>query len=70
MERAVAGALSHLYYAAGSEMKRSSANATPVARELAPAWVRSAQKIIGAAAPPSGSKLPRHNGSLAPSREA
>nr|POA14420.1 hypothetical protein C1892_10905 [Pseudomonas sp. MPBD7-1] len=30
-----------------------------MARELAPAWVRSAHKK-GAAAQPSGSKLPRH----------
>ncbi|RQO47512.1 hypothetical protein DBR46_25920 [Pseudomonas sp. KBW05] len=31
-----------------------------MARELAPAGVRSAPKISGAAAQPSGSKLPRH----------
>ena len=31
-----------------------------VARELAPAGVRSAPRIFGAAAHPSGSKLPHH----------
>ncbi|ARB29856.1 hypothetical protein B5P22_22040 [Pseudomonas tolaasii] len=31
-----------------------------VARELAPARVRSARKFFGAASQPSGSKLPRH----------
>ncbi|TNB93743.1 hypothetical protein FHG55_18660 [Pseudomonas jessenii] len=31
-----------------------------MARELAPAWVRSAHKIFRAASQPSGSKLPRH----------
>jgi hypothetical protein len=36
-----------------------------VARELAPAGVRSAPRIFGAAAQPSGSKLPRHRGTLA-----
>jgi hypothetical protein len=36
-----------------------------VARELAPAGVRSAPRIFGAAAQPSGSKLPRHRGALA-----
>jgi hypothetical protein len=36
-----------------------------VARERAPAGVRSAPRIFGAAAQPSGSKLPRHRGTLA-----
>jgi len=36
-----------------------------VARELAPAGVRSAPRIFGAAAQPSGSKLPRHKRTLA-----
>ncbi|PLR65452.1 hypothetical protein QCBJ_01425 [Pseudomonas sp. QC2] len=33
-----------------------------MARELAPAGVRSTPKIVGAASHPSGSKLPRHKG--------
>ncbi|EJF71380.1 hypothetical protein A462_13235 [Pseudomonas sp. Ag1] len=36
-----------------------------VARELAPAGVRSAPRIFGAAAQPSGSKLPHHKRTLA-----
>ena len=36
-----------------------------VVRELAPAGVRIAPRIFGAAAQPSGSKLPRHRGTLA-----
>ncbi|PNY73988.1 hypothetical protein FJ692_10120 [Pseudomonas fluorescens] len=36
-----------------------------MARELAPAGVRSAPRIFGTAAQPSGSKLPRHRGNQA-----